>query len=427
MNYLNSALQAIHLFYKRDGFWVVMSILIERISSFIFIAIMTRALTPFSFGEFTAMRTIVGVAQPLAGGGGQYSLLHFGSKLKTLHEKEFLTSSTLLFGTLLSFIPIGGLLCWNFFSPIQLSDEGEFAYAVIIFSIISYNFYEIIKNHFRLINNNRQYAIFGILYSLLIVFFGWIFSAKGIIAFALILAVAPIFVISTTLYRMLALWRKGNVPDIPYWRYGLYVGAGSVINQLFVSMDIIMLVLLKVDPTLIAAYKIATIIPYSLFFLPGAFLTADFVYLTHHSNNRLVLMNYLRSYFALFGLLTFLIIVTLYLFSAPIIHLCFGNNYPLAPYLQDILLIGVAGTFLLRIPFGNILHAVGRADWNALHATLLTPVSAAVVYFMVEWKGVQGAAWATSLMLILSGAICFGLFRIYLGKLPKDQLHETSH
>ncbi|MDD2367845.1 MAG: hypothetical protein PHQ90_01005 [Sulfuricurvum sp.] len=404
-----------------------MSILIERIGSFIFIAIMTRAITPFSFGEFTAIRTITSIAQPLAGGGGQYALLHFGSKLKTLEEKELLTSNTLLFGALLSLIPIGGLLCWNFFSPIQLSKEGEFAYAIIVFSIISYNFYEIIKNHFRLIHNNRQYAIFGIFYSVLIVFFGWILSAKGIIAFVLILAFIPIFVISTTLYKMLGIWKKGNVPDISYWRYGLYVGAGSVINQLFVSMDVIVLVILKVDPALIAAYKIATIIPYSLFFLPGAFLTADFVYLTHHADNRMALIKYLRSYFVLFGLLTFLIVITLFAFSEPLIALCFGDNYPITPHLQDILLIGVAGTFLLRIPFGNILHAVGRADWNALHATFLTPVSAAVVYFMVEWKGVEGAAWATSLMLIVSGVICFGLFWIYLRKLPKDQLHQPLH
>lgn len=420
MNHLNSIFQTIRTFYQRDGFWVIISILIERIGSFIFIAIMTRALTPFSFGEFTAIRTITSIIQPLAGGGGQYSLLHFGSKLNTLHEKELLTSNTLLSGALLSLIPLVGLLYWNFMFPLQLSKEGQFAYVIIILSIISYNFYEIIKNHFRLINNNRQYAIFGILYSLLIVLFGWIFSEKGIIACTLILAVVPVFVISTTLYKMLILWRKGNLPDIPYWRYGLYVGAGSVINQLFVSMDVIILVLLKVDPTLIAAYKIATIIPYSLFFLPGAFLTADFVYLTHHSDNRLALINYLRSYFTLFGLLTFLIIITLYLFSAPIIHLCFGDNYPLTPHLQNILLIGVAGTFLLRIPFGNILHAVGRADWNALHAIFLTPISAAVIYAMVKWKGIEGAALATSIMLIISGTICLGLFWLYLRNLPKN-------
>jgi O-antigen/teichoic acid export membrane protein len=193
-----------------------------------------------------------------------------------------------------------------------------------------------------------------------------------------------------------------------------------MVNQLFFSLDILLLTATGTDSSLIAAYKIATIIPYSLFILPGSFLSADLLHLTRHSHDRSALMEYIRSYFSIFALLTPILIAMLWFLSEPLIEWCFGNNYPLSASLQNIFLVGLAGTFLLRIPFGNILQAVGKANWNVWHAVLLIPLSAIAMHQAIETHGVIGAAWVTSITFLISGIISLLLFGLYLRTLAKS-------
>lgn len=415
------------LFTQRQRGWIVASILTERFGNFLLTAILSRMLTPHAFGELTSIRTLTGIVQPLAGGGGQYALLHFGAG-KEEDEQRALTRSTLVFATLLSLLPIVVLLLWNTLFSHTFSQDAQKAFWIALAAIAAYNLFDITKNYYRIIGDNRRFAIVGTTYSILLLGLGSLLSLMyGIVGFVVALAIVPLAIVLPDIVRILASNKSAPFPSRSFWRYGLSVGSGALINQLLVSMDVVILFMLGTDPSLIATYKIATVIPYSLFFLPGAFLTADFVHLSHHAQNKKLLVRYIRSYLVTFGAITAAIIAMLYFFAKPLIELCFGTGYPGAPALQNILLLGVAGTFMLRIPFGNLLHAVGKAEWNVAHALTLTPFAAGAMYWAVSRYGAEGAAWSTSGMFLVSGTVCAALFGYYLKNLSDIDDTGVTH
>ena len=77
-----------------------------------------------------------------------------------------------------------------------------------------------------------------------------------------------------------------------------------------------------------------------------------------------------------------------------------------------VLLVGVLFSFFLRIPLGNILAAVGKADWNVVHTIFwliaFIPISILSYY---SW-GMLGIAASISCVLIFSGFISLALFSI---------------
>lgn len=422
MKLLHKALSSITAFRERQGFWVFGSILVERLGSFLLTAVMARTLSPVGFGQLSSIRTAVGVVQPLAGGGAQHALLRYGVLLPTDDTRRILTLGAIVFGSFFSIIPIVGLILWSiYFSP-SLSDEGEYSFGIIVFSLASYNLFEIIRNYLRIVSDNKRFVFLGMTYTVLLIVLGWFVSRWGIIGFASLFALIPLVLGLSTMPHLFVHRRNIIIPTRDFWLYGFHVGSGAMINQLFFSLDILLLTATGTDSSLIAAYKIATIIPYSLFILPGSFLSADLLHLTRHSHDRSALTEYIRSYFSIFGLLTPILIGGIWFFSRPLIELCFGNNYPLSSSLQTIFLVALGGTFLLRIPFGNILQAAGKANWNVWHAVLLIPISAIAMYYAISSDGVTGAAWVTSITFLVSGLISLILFGVYLRSLPKSHL-----
>lgn len=422
MKVLHQALSSITAFRERQGFLVFGSILVERLGSFLLTAIMARTLSPIGFGELTSIRTTVGVIQPLAGGGAQHALLRYGVLLSTDNDRHILTLGAIVFGSLFSILPIAGLLLWHIYLSPALSTQGEWAFWIIVFSLIAYNLFEILRNYLRIIEDHKRFVFLGLTYTFLLIVLGWFTSRWGIIAFASLFAFIPFILVLSAMPNLLASRKDIHMPKREFWHYGFHVGSGAMVNQLFFSLDIVLLAALGTDASLIAAYKIATVIPYSLFILPGSFLSADLLHLTRRSHDRGALMDYIRSYFSIFGLLTPILIGGIWFFSRPLIELCFGNNYPLSSSLQTIFLVALGGTFLLRIPFGNILQASGKANWNVWHAVLLIPLSAIAMYYAILSYGVTGAAWVTSITFLISGFISLILFGVYLRTLPKSHL-----
>ncbi|MCI4406748.1 MAG: hypothetical protein JHC35_05585 [Sulfuricurvum sp.] len=420
MKLLHKALSSIVAFRERQGFWIFGSILIERLGSFLLTAVMARTLSPMGFGQLSSIRTALGVVQPLAGGGAQHALLRYGVLLPTDDERRILTLGAIAFGSFFSIIPIIGLILWYlYFSP-SFSDEGEYSFWIIVFSLASYNLFEIVRNYCRIVSDNKRFVFLGMTYTVLLIILGWLVSRWGIVGFASLFALIPLLLGLSAIPQLLIHHRNIVMPKRDFWYYGFHVGSGAMVNQLFFSLDILLLTATGTDSSLIAAYKIATIIPYSLFILPGSFLSADLLHLTRHSHDRSALMEYIRSYFSIFALLTPILIAMLWFLSEPLIEWCFGNNYPLSASLQNIFLVGLAGTFLLRIPFGNILQAVGKANWNVWHAVLLIPLSAIAMHQAIETHGVIGAAWVTSITFLISGIISLLLFGLYLRTLAKS-------
>ena len=168
------------------------------------------------------------------------------------------------------------------------------------------------------------------------------------------------------------------------------------------------------DSSQLAVYRVGAMIPFNLMFIPSMFFQADFVKIATEYKNKNFLKQYFASYFKLFLLVSLVVILPVYLLSNEIILFLFGEQYAGSAIILQILCIGLVGAFLLRIPFGNMIQAVGKSNWNAYNGYLMLVINLGLTYFLTLYYGILGAAIASSVALWLTGIFGGGIFLYYL-------------
>ena len=83
-----------------------------------------------------------------------------------------------------------------------------------------------------------------------------------------------------------------------------------------------------------------------------------------------------------------------------------------------VLLFGSLGSHVLRIPLGNLLSALGRANWNTWANVVVLLVTTACCLWRIPDHGLMGAAQVMSAMLWASGMLSLGLVALHVRRLP---------
>lgn len=201
-----------------------------------------------------------------------------------------------------------------------------------------------------------------------------------------------------------------------YWRYGFYTSIGGLASKLLFSIDILMIGYLMKDETEVALYKAATLIPFSLLFIPNGFIQTDLIKLTREYQNKAYLKKYILNYLKLFGLISIVLGTILVLTAKPLMHF-FGAEYYSAYTLIPVFAIGIVGAFMFRNLFGNLLDAIGWAKTSALISSTILVLDIILNYFMIKEYEIIGAAYSTSILLWVSGLACATAILIYIKRL----------
>ncbi|MDD3095373.1 MAG: polysaccharide biosynthesis C-terminal domain-containing protein, partial [Candidatus Marinimicrobia bacterium] len=299
------------------------------------------------------------------------------------------------------------------------------------FYVIAYYFFYSLVSLLRIKKRNKAYAgallgnsllVFGL--SLLGVFLG---GGRG---YTLGFVTAPAI---TALLLLLLLKRRDKeryglftpVRDLPvkkwdYTKYGLYAGLGNIASQMAWQLDTIMIGILIAQSTEVAVYRAASLIPFSLIFIPSVFMQTDFVYIAERFEQKKYLIAYYKKYLMIFGVITALVLGIWYA-GADLIVGVFGPEYTEAKPLIHVLMINVFTTFLFRVPLGNMLAAVGKASWNSYSAFAMLIVNLLLNLWLIPLFGVFGAAYATVTSIGLSSLLNLALFAIYLKQLDNKK------
>jgi len=197
------------------------------------------------------------------------------------------------------------------------------------------------------------------------------------------------------------------------WAYGMYTSLGGSTSQLIFSIDILTIGYLIHEPSQIAYYKAASLIPFALLFIPAGVMKTDLVKLTQNYQNKEFLKKYANNYLKLFLIISGLAFVVLYFLSGFIMSL-FGEEYIIAKNLIPVFAIGLVGAFLFRNPFGNIITCVGWAKTNTVISIVTLVLDIILNIVFVEKYGIIGAAYSTSILLWIAGIASYIAFLKYL-------------
>ena len=179
-----------------------------------------------------------------------------------------------------------------------------------------------------------------------------------------------------------------------FGKYSMGTGIGSM---LFTKMDVFMLGYL-VGPAAVGIYSVATRINNYLDLPQNAFSQAYYPQISskiQESGNEFPLST-VRKAIAMMWLFAIPTALIFLVFPKPVLYLLAGETYyTAAPLLQ------IFACMVLIKPFGRVfgitLDAIGKPQWN-FHMLLVSLVINAVMnYVLIQYMGIQGAAWGTML------------------------------
>lgn len=393
-------------YHSRKGPLVSLSLLIDKTASLLAPLLIVVYVSQSDYGSFIYAMTIISLMIPFAGGGLNHSLLYYGTDIK---DKQELFSSVFIIGSTINAILILIILASSPWLTTNQPDSFFFLNILTIYIFFQY-YHLILCNLYRIKESNTDYSINVIIRSLIFVAALIILvPTYGIFGVVSAYIMAPLYSaiksVNFLKYNLFSLEKSRK-----YLKYGLNVGVASVVSQLIILSDNIVIGNLVENTEQLSIYKIATIIPLGLFFIPNVFLTTDFVAIAKMKYDKKSVVKYYMNYLKLFSIISLVLVVGIWLFSDYIIERLFGTSYLESSELLRVLLIGTIAVFTLRNPLGFILNAVGQVKINVKVSYIMLAFNLFLSVFLVYEFGIFGAACATSITLVSGGLITLYYF-----------------
>ena len=177
------------------------------------------------------------------------------------------------------------------------------------------------------------------------------------------------------------------------------------LSQLLYLLDIFVLGIVDPQETLLASYKVATIIPTALSFIPASLVTYIYPYFAEHKDDGKWCLKAYRKMITAFGAFNLFVSAFLFAFAPIIIRLLFGEQYSDCVTVFRMLSVNYffSGTF--RIVSGNLLVTQRKLKFNLLTAITSSVCNIVFDYFFITKWGSVGAAAATMGVVFISAVM----------------------
>lgn len=404
-------------FIARGGFWFVFSSLFYK-ATFILSSIwLIRVMSLEEFGGLEYVKTLTFILVPFFSAGLHESMLYYGARASSEKEarsifKELLPQAA-LFSIILS------ALAWLIFIGLSEKLIGEWGWVISLYPFTQglFLFY---GSYLRAIGSNKGYASLSALSALIYILFV-AFSRGNALVVALGFVVSPMIasLISVALFkRNVSLKRLGLafcelVKMLVHLkgkkllkfeskkRYGIGVAIGGTISQVGLLVDIVLIGAILNSAEQVGAYKMLTLLPSIMIFIPSLIIKSDFVHIANAGNveARRYYINYIKTF------LTLMVIPLLFIvfFSEVIISEVYGlQSTSEMVKAQIVLLVTSCIACLVRVPLGGMLYAYGRVRFNAFNAIISVLISVALGALLIPVLGMVGAAVAMFLSVIVT-------------------------
>ena len=405
-------------FINRSGSYVLFSTMAARVLSFLGSWIALQLIEAKELGVILFAYGIVQFIIPIGGFGLHQSLIRYGALLNSEDEKQQLFSYVLKKGIVASIVIILVLVGIGYFIPFQF-DKTYGYFSILSLSILTVFILEIIKIQFRLQHKNRLYAITEFWYNIILtgLIFGLSYLFQGM-GYIIALIVSPVLTALFFIKKLnIKLHIKNNlkITNLSFWKYGFFGGLSSVVTQLLILIDIILIGYLMDDPVAVTNYRYISIIPFSLLFLPRVFITTDFVTFTEKIHQKDYINRYIKNYMLFFGVVSILLLLFSYFFAEQILYI-FGVEY--MDYADSflILIMGIVGIYIFRGLFGNLLSSIGKIELNYYIISIAIVINIISNYYLIPLYGIKGAAITSAILMWFTGILSWLSFLYFFRK-----------
>ncbi|MDA9756300.1 oligosaccharide flippase family protein [Flavobacteriales bacterium] len=419
----------LNTFFQRQGHWMVLANVATKVLGFAAVAYVTRHTTEQDFGVFSYAKNAVGALVPLMGFGAYQAFLRYSADAPSQRSKKSLYFYALGRGIVFSLALVAvlyGLAPWI----CNAIPDSVNVFRVLIWVIFSTLLMEGVKGYARAIHRNSISAKIDLTFAVLLVSATVaLMQGMGILGYAIAVVIAPLLA-SIPFGMRMKLWKwEWNPLEKVYggfWSYGLFTTLGMLLSQLFYAADVFLIGHhFGEEASVVAVYRVALIVPLASAVLPVSIAATDYMKNALNKHDERALRSYMVGYWKTFGALS-LVLLGLLAWGAPVILKVFGEGYVEGVDVMRIFLIGSLGAHVLRVPYGHLLSAVGRADWNTYISVVLVGLTVVSCGWGIRQGGVKGAAMAMAAMYWLGGVMNAVMFEVYLRSLTRGAKHREQ-
>lgn len=404
--------------YQKGFFHILTSNILNKIMTFCSGIFIVRFLTKNDFGIYSYVQNLLSFFLLLNGFGINGGFIQYGSK-GNKRVKEGLSIYCLKYGIFINIFLSIIIIMYSYLGNFKIEEARK------IFRLMALlpNFIfliELLQIDLRVSLKNKEMS-FLLNINTFFNLIGMVFGAKlngiyGMILGKYIGNIMTLVLYSKSYYKILL--RDDKQIDSKLKKgiktFSKINMLNNGISQFLYLMDIFFIGLILEDKNVIASYKTATLIPFALNFIPLSVVTYLYPYLVKKSKDILELEKYVQNLLKYLGILNFLIVIFGVILSKYIILYIFGKEYMDSIIYFKLLMVGYffIGTF--RIPFINILTAVGKLRYNLIVTILSGILNIVLNIILIKKYGSMGAVLTTLSVFIFSSIISGGLFLRYL-------------
>lgn len=406
-------------FVKRGGFSVLFSTVLIKLSAIVLSIVVVKLLSKEDYGILSYILSIYAIVIVVAGFGGNYALLRFGSITESLIIRKTYYDYTQYNGLKYTLLVALLVVLYSFFIPQGMKSAQPI---IILMSIGLFTFYalETMRSYFRIINLNRLYSKINVYNSLILVvstvILTYLLQVYGYII-AIIITPLITFILFRSKIPRIDCKYDIQISKKEYWGYGIHTSISAIANQIIFSIAPLLLAILNEPQSAIANFRVATIIPLNLLTLPGILMISDFNFLSRNYKNVKSLKKYYISYLKVVIPISLVVFLLLSIYADTVIELLFGKQYLNCKHTYQIFMIATFITYIFRNPLGNILLAVGKAKWNGYNTYVFCGLYILFSLVFYQYWGIWAIVYGLCGTFILSGFVSLALFIFYIRQL----------
>ncbi|MFN7094558.1 MAG: oligosaccharide flippase family protein, partial [Burkholderiales bacterium] len=263
----------------------IVSYLVAFCGSIIYV----RLMGAHEFGIYTFSYNIISFFLLVNGFGAASGVLQFVSRTENkplgLAYLKFSMRLGIVFNCFLSLV----ILIYAFWVDLPIAGSRTALIAMAFFPV-GRLYIDVYQAYLRATQQNQLLAKFAISTSLILL----LANILGIVYGALIGFIASTYIsygiiilLASLIFKLPNLWRIQSltIDKKEFISYSIYATFGNAFAQLVYILDILILGYLVKDAVLVTTYKVATIIPFALNFIPGVISTFFSPYFARHADN----------------------------------------------------------------------------------------------------------------------------------------------
>lgn len=382
--------------------------------------IYVRILGKIDFGLYTFAFGIVSLFLLVNGFGAASGVLQYVSRAKNDAERLEYLSFAFIAGVSCNAIISILIVAYALLIPLPLANARYVLLGMALFPV-GRLYIDIFQAYLRATQQNKLQARFLIINNMLLLIINIIgvacFKLYGLVYFTY-LGYALMYLVSLIYFRLpvidFGVLKEQTIKIKEFISYSFFSTLSNAFSGLLFVLDTIIISYVVKDAGLLATYKVATIIPFAINFIPNIavnYFYPQFVQNAHDPNKIRSLARYVSLRMFLFSGVVSLLLIVL---AKPLILVIFGTSYHDSILPFQIIAFGYWIIATFRTINGNILAALGKAKLSFYLTSVILVMNILITYFMVKVFSINGAAMAIVIMYTFSSLIGYVALKLIL-------------